>query len=391
MGTSERGKDPGKKKTYGKVPAVLFLLTVVLNLLACIRPFCDVYKRFVYPVISDDLGRITGHTSFALGEILMYLGAAALVLLIVLAVLLLFLRKREGFRKWVAGYAYGCLVAALLLLLIYTLNWVIPFRASILTVPGAADRGYTLEEVGAVRDHIVTQLNAAAEEVARDEEGNVIYDRDSMTESVVTSMRSLASVYPGLYGYYPPMKAALCSDFLEWMNIGGYTYPYTMEVTWNEYCTDLYYPFLLAHESSHHQGYYQENEANFLAFLSCIGSEDPLLRYAGYNEIYYYIENAFYQTADLFMPPEEVRAYMKERPAVSDLVKTDRAYARTIARERYEAVSHPAQNFSNTAAQVADKGWSVQGDILQENSYDGVVKMVLMYYDVHGPEYLSTD
>ncbi|MCR4896608.1 MAG: DUF3810 domain-containing protein [Lachnospiraceae bacterium] len=365
---------------------ILPIVIVILNLLACIRPFCDAYKRSVYPLISDVLGRINARIPFALGEILMYLGAAAVLLLAVLAVMLLFLRKREGFRKWAIAYCKGFLIAAQILLLIYTLNWVIPFRASILTVPGATERGYTLEEVGAVRDHIVTELNSCALEVSRDESGNVIYDRSAMDRAVFSAMRSLSEGYPSLSGYYPPMKDALCSDFLEWMNIGGYTYPYTMEVTWNRYCHDLYYPFLLAHESSHHQGYYQENEANYLAFLSLIGSEDPLLRYAGYNEIYYYIENAFYETAGLFMPPEEVRAYLLERPAVSDLVKADRAYARAVSRERYDADSHPAQSLSGSAAKAADVGWSVQGDVLQENSYDGVVKMVLQYYDVYGLE-----
>lgn len=374
------------QKGYWKVLGGMGLIILFLNLLACMGPFCDLYKRTIYGIISDGLGILTGWIPVALGEILMYFGAVAVVVLLLLTILLVFLHKKTGFRRFYGVYAKTVLFLGVSVLLLYTLNWVIPFRGSLLQVIGAKERGYTLEEVGRVRDHIVNMLNSCALEVARDAQGNVLYDREQMNRAVFTAMREQAKDYPLLSGYYPPMKAALCSDFLEWMAIGGYTYPYTMEITWNQYCHDLYYPFLLAHESSHHQGYYQENEANFLAFLSCINSDDPLIRYAGYNEIYYYVENAYEETACDILGVEGARADLKARPRVSEQVRQDRRHANEVSQEKYDSHDHPAQNLAPTAAEVADVGWSVQGDILQENSYDGVVKMVLQYYDVHGME-----
>jgi hypothetical protein len=82
------------------------------------------------------------------------------------------------------------------------------------------------------------------------------------------------------------------------------------------------------------------------------------------------------------MDKDSVVAMYKEQPQVSDLVQKDRQEAREASRKRYEAASHPAQKLETVSAQVADKGWSVQGDLLQENSYEGVVKMVLQYFDV---------
>ena len=82
------------------------------------------------------------------------------------------------------------------------------------------------------------------------------------------------------------------------------------------------------------------------------------------------------------MDREGVIATYKEQPQVSARVQKDRQEAREASKKRYEAVSHPAQKLETVSAQVADKGWSMQGDILQENSYDGVVKMVLQYFDV---------
>ena len=381
QGEKKRGKT-GKPR-YWQVLIGMFLLILVFNLLACFRPFCDIYKRTVYAVISDGLGVLMGWIPVAIGELLMYLGAVGLLAFLLQVILLPFLRKQKGFVRFVVNYAKTVLFLGVAVLLVYTFNWVIPFRGSILTVKGAVERGYTLEEVGAVRDDIVEKLNACALEVERDEEGKVIYDRKAMAKSVFSAMKAQAGEYPLLSGYYPPMKTALCSDFLEWMDIGGYTYPYTMEVTWNQYCHDLYYPFLLAHESSHHQGYYQENEANFLAFVSLTGSDDPLLRYAGYNEIYYYMDHAYWDTLTDIFGMEGAGLELEKHPQVSERVRQDRRDASEASQVKYEAKSHPAQNLAPAAAEVADVGWTVQGDILQENSYDGVVKMVLQYYDVN--------
>lgn len=377
----ERKKESRRGARFWHLVVILAAITVKLNILACIQPLCDLYKRTVYGLISDCLGVLTGWFPVALGELLMYFGAIALVCFLIALMLWSFLRKHGGYGKFCKSFAKGVLFAATCLLLIYTLNWIIPFRGGILQVTGAVERGYTLEEVGKVRDNVTQMVNACALLVERDADGKVIYDRKAMDQSVFQAMRELATEYPLLSGYYPPMKTALCSDFLDWMNIGGYTYPYTMEITWNQYCNDLYYPFLLAHEASHHQGYYQENEANYLAFLACIKSEDPLVRYAGYNEIYYYINNAYYETAYDILGPDGVKADYAKRQQISELVRQDRRDASEAARKKYESKSHPAQGLSATASEVADVGWSVQGDILQENSYDGVVKMVLQYYD----------
>ena len=372
-----------KKKTkYWRWILGLTAVTAALNLLGCMQAFCDVYKKTVYGVISDALGILTSWIPFPLGEILGYLGALAVVFGLVVLVLLLFLRGKAGYRRFAAGYGKGFLFGIVLLLFVYTLNWILPFRGSILKVEGAEERSYTLQEVQNVRNYIVSEINKAAEEVTRDENGSVIYNHAAMEKATTSAMQAHADQLPLLSGFYPRMKDALCSDFLEWMDIGGYTYPYTMEITWNLYCNDLYYPFLFAHESAHHQGYYQENEANYVAFLACTQSDDPLIRFAGYNEIYYYLNNAYVETLYNSLEKEEATALYKQQPQVSMQVMKDRSDAYLAAQERYEAVSHPAQKLETVSSQVADVGWSTQADLLQENSYDGVVKMVLQYYDV---------
>lgn len=379
---SETKERKGKLSKYWCLVIVLLAVTAVLNLLGCFRAFCDWYKLTIYGPISDALGLLMGWIPVPVGELLGLAGIVAVLLFVVLLALLIFLRKKAGFRRFVGNYAKGLLLTVVLILFIYTLNWILPFRATILKVKGATEREYSILEVQNVRNHLAEMLNACAEEVPRDESGRVIYDKKAQTKAVFEAMKAQAGEYPILSGYYPPIKDALCSDLLEWMNIGGYTYPYTMEITWNRYCDELYYPTLLAHEASHHQGYYQENEANFIAFLACTHSEDPVVRYSGYQDFYEYVNGAYVSTLFTTLDREAAIAQYREQVQISEQVSTDIEQAIAASQELYESVSHPAESLSDEATKVADVGWQVQGDLLQENSYHGVVKMILEYYDV---------
>ena len=55
-----------------------------------------------------------------------------------------------------------------------------------------------------------------------------------------------------------------------------------------------------------------------------------------------------------------------------------------IKTEIYEADSHPIDEMPKVETvieEVSDTGWEVQGEILKENSYDGVTLLWLQYFD----------
>lgn len=365
---------------YGRVIAVMFCIVIVFQLAACSTPFCDAYTDTVYGTIADVLGRITGKIPVAVGELLMYFGIVLLLLTVIFAFLLIFWRRKKRYRSFVKQYVKGVLCIFMLVLLVYTFNWVIPFRSSLLGKGGHEERQYSIEQLRILRTFIVENLNEVSGQVERDSDGHILYqDIDTTNEEVARAMQSIADQFPRLKGYYPPMKSALCSEILEYMWIGGYTYPYTMEINYNRYTDKLYYPSLFAHESSHHQGYYKENEANFLSYLGCIQSENPVLRYSGYLTIYFYIDDAY---TDMLMELEN-DALWEEYDTVhlSDQVWEDRSESMEESDAEFLNAKRPFEHFSEIAKHTADIGWETQGDLLQENSYDGVVTLLLDYYD----------
>ena len=240
----------------------------------------------------------------------------------------------------------------------------------------------TEEHLRLIRTYIVNNLNLLAEQVERDPEGHIIYsEKDEMEGKVAEAMQGLSEEFSRLKGFYPRLKFAMCSELLEYMWIGGYTYPYTMEITGNRYtyADSLYYPALYAHESAHHQGYYQENEANLLEYLGCINSDDKVIQYAGYLAMYYYIDDAYASVLNEL--DDEMLWDEYDRVKVAAKVWADSDESVDNSEAEFENAERPMQQFEDTAEDVADVGWETQGEFLDDNSYDGVVELMLIYYD----------
>lgn len=426
---------------YTKTILMIITITLIINLVAFSRSFCDFYTKHIYHYIANVISRVTGILPFNLGEIMMYLVMIMAVIMIValLALLIVLLVRRlaavynkksiglfyKKFRHCVAVYMKVILAMLVVTALIYTLNWFIPFRGSGAQVvadmnveaiaennAGANDnispeatvgestkanenvsgdkgvdtsdeREYTTEDLFSLRAILINNINSLAEQVDRDENGYIKQDED-MYEEVVKAMEGLSDIYPILDGYYPKVKLAYCSDILDFMGIGGYTYPYTMEVTINKYTTYMDYGPLVAHEMAHHKGFYTERDANFISFLAGTNSDSRLLAYSSYRYILSYVTDECYTAANEMYnkDPEGTLEFLNKQPELSGRVKLDDQHNIEEYQENYEANVNKAleENVSQAAESVADVGWDTQADLLEEKNYDGVVLMLLKYY-----------
>lgn len=377
-----------KKLTgYSKVILSLVILTVLLNIIGLSKAFCTWYANNVYPILNAILGTLTNVFPFALGEILMYIGALMLVVLLISVLLFIFLHKKEGYKKYMAFYAKVCLLTIVIFLFSYTTNWFIPIRGYVLTLDNTRTE-YSADELEQVRNMIVTSLNKAALSANRDSEGHIIFDYTQ--DEIIDLMRSNSYRFPRLKGHYSHLKPALCSDILEWMNIGGYNYIYTMEPTYNSYCDPLFVPLLLSHELCHHKGYYLENEAEFLSTVILSESDNAVFQYIAYLEMLGYIDDAYFDalyssylaSGDEAVALEASLEHYREQPSLLPIISEDLAYLADQRQQKYEENVNEfmEENLKEVSEEVADTGWQVQGDLLKENTYSGVTLMLLQYY-----------
>lgn len=386
-GHNNRLKDEKPKKISGYIKTiiilnVLFILLVVPGLFPA---FCDWYTDNIYPLISDPISRVTGRIPFALGEILMYIGAVLVMTAIIIAILMIFLRKKQGYIHFAVGYLKTFSIITLFVMIIYMPTWYIPFCGTVLGKGNEDKRTeYSFEEIEGLLIYITDGANKAAEEIEINEDGTVHF-RTMEENSVLASqaLADLSSEYGRLSGYYPPVKNALCSDILNRMNIGGYNYPFTMEPTRNRYIGPLYQPILDAHEMSHHQGYYKENEANFLSQIALSRSSDPYFRLAAYLDMFRYVYSDYIKARDALTDETLKKAAEEAEPKLSERVEKICEASREEAKKAYDAEAHFIDSFPELDKFIhdtADKGWEVQEDILEDNSYDGVVLLLLQYY-----------
>lgn len=65
------------------------------------------------------------------------------------------------------------------------------------------------------------------------------------------------------------------------ISTAGVYFPLTGECNVDDGLHPLQLPFVLAHEYGHGYGFGDEGSCNFLAYVACMGSEDPWIRYSG--------------------------------------------------------------------------------------------------------------
>ena len=397
---------------YWKIILLLTGIALIFNLIAFSKPFCDWYAIHIYRHIADALGKFFAPVPFSVGEVLMYTGIGLLLLSLILAVILIFLRKKTGYRKFAAHWFKSILMLLCVLLVCQTFEYIIPMRSSVLGIGKQETKEYGFEEICALTVWITDELNATADQImAQSEKGVVDFPAtEDNYPKIEAAMLACADRYPRLEGDYPPIKNVFFPDLIDRLGIGGYTNTLTMEVMHCKYSlTPVYQPVLDAHELAHHKGFYRESEANFIAQIATAESDDLFLRFAGLYDMFYYLlpefDIAYSEYKDALIASGQVPAFESDfegyitamRELFYTVFQNDSLYpdlnsaaeeiiwqAENIGLEIYSEDEHPLDELpavNEVIEEAANIGWETQDVILQVHNYDGVVLLLLQYYD----------
>jgi hypothetical protein len=115
-----------------------------------------------------------------------------------------------------------------------------------------------------------------------------------MSAKLVLAYSKLCDTYDFIPHLSSRVKPVMLSKPWTYTHIAGvYTY-FTGEANINTNFPDYTLPFTAAHEMAHQRGMAREDEANFIAFLVCMQSDDAYIRYSGALNLYEYVSNALY-------------------------------------------------------------------------------------------------
>lgn len=374
-----------------------FGLAVLINVLAWnSTAFCDYYVSQIFPVWLNTYGKWTSKFPFSVGEIMIVSAVALLGIFVMLGlVAVIFLLRRRSGRKnqtWTVGAEYNwlrfqkgyrrynTLFACLLVAItwIMTLNCYILYHCSTFEEKYwhnmAAKEEYTIEELGQLRDFVVTRVNQYAKMMERDENGLIVYD-GNMEEEAIRAMQNLGEIYPQLAGFYTTPKKISASEFLSQQYMKGYYFPFSLEANYNDVMYIMSKPATMCHELAHTKGFIYEDEANLIAFLACLHSDDIMFQYSGYLSVLTYIDNDFIKSID--SNKEIYNSHVK----ISSQVKKDRVFLTEDAWTKVEQKAVISTKTLKKASNTFNNTTLVLNGVEQGSaSYRDVVGLLLDYY-----------
>ncbi len=272
--------------------ATAVVSAVVLAFATAFTPFADFINSTVGEAVRIALAGASAMLPFSIFELM-------LILLIPLTVAVIIMRRKKGR----AAHPLRVIFSLVGIISVIASSYVFTLGVGYHTTPIdgrlgiSEDRDISEEELYLVADYLLSEVNDLALELELDGgESRLGCSSTELSLRLVDAYESFLSEYPIFKGYKSRVKPVFFSTVMSDAGITGIYSFFTGEANLNTEYPDYTHPFTAAHELAHQRGIARENEANFVAFLVCIHSDDPYIRYSGYLNMLEYVASALYRT-----------------------------------------------------------------------------------------------
>ncbi len=324
-----------------------------------------VFARGFFKIYSQIFSNITGLFPFSLAEFGICLGIFLIPAIVIIEIILVI--KRKGSRIYmivrdiltVAGIAS---LAYFLLVVGCSVNY---YRYTFGQIAGFDVHDSSVDELKYLCDDLAAKASELRAKVGEDENGvyRLSFSKHALGEKCREAYKNLAKVYPETGGLYPRPKCVIHSTLMSMAEFTGVYVPFTMEANVNIDAPDYSIASTMCHELAHLRGFIREDEANYIAYLACMASDDVELQYSGVVEALLYAGNA--------LAGKDYEAYCAMRAGLHPGINRDYA-ANSEYWKQYEktVISETANEINDTYLKQNDQEDGVQ-------SYGRVVDLLL--------------
>ncbi len=304
-----------------KLSLVIFIASALLYYLAIgNETLADSLNGSVSNALRKALASLSSPIPFSLFELLLCLLLPFIVLFIVISV------KRDKTAKDRIRRIASLVGVISLIFTSYIFTLGIGYRTTPLSVKLGIEDNADIKTDDLYKTTVIVrdEMNALAGKLhCSDGETVMPYSFEELSDKIVSAYDSFNSEYSLTDNFKSCAKAVHLSSVMSDLRIMGiYSFP-TGESNINMEYPDYNLPFTVAHEFAHQRGISRENEANFVAFLVCISSDDDYIRYSGYLNLYEYLISALYRAdKELY---DEVYSDVSS-VAVNDIRASNRVY-----------------------------------------------------------------
>lgn len=283
-----------KHERVPKICYVAFALAAICGIIYLItfisRDFADFINLYLGTAARFTLAKLSGLLPFSVAELIII----SLPILTFLAIWYL-LKYRCRTRR-------DSFVSIVCILSVFSL-----FLSAFVLCLGTGYRGTTLDkklgldaeavsadELYAATEYLTEKINELTPMVRFGEDGfsNMPYSFEEMNEQLIAAYDSFEKDHDFIINFNSRLKPVVMSEAMSYAHIGGIYSFFTGESNINVSLPDYTIPYTSAHELAHQRGIAREDEANMIAYLVCIRSDDPYIQYSAYVNMYEYVASA---------------------------------------------------------------------------------------------------
>ena len=340
--------------------ALCLILYVVMDASVA---FSDWFNQTVSAFLRGLFATLTNWIPFSLGETMLWLIPLGVFLLLRHAI-----RRRCDTWRTAAVYVGILLSIVVTIFSLFVLTFAAGYRGTTLDEKLELDRqNVSAEELYDTAVILIDNINRETAEIRFYENDFSImpYSLEEMNQKLAGAYDSFAAKHDFITHVDSRVKPVLASEVMSYMHITGVYSFFTGEANINVGFPDYTIPYTAAHELAHQRGIAREDEANFVAFLVCIESNDPYVRYSAYLNVYEYVASALWKA--------DKELYYKAVAHLNGEVKDEMtAYNRFYEKYKESTVSQVSGTINNSYLQSQGTPGT--------KSYGMVVDLAVAYY-----------
>lgn len=284
-----------KARKYVPLPVmVIAALTAVCGVLQVSFGFSERFSDFFNESVSSPIrafmAALTSWIPFSFAEALVIL----LPFIAVYAIVAYICRKDNSW-SFAIRFMLCTLAVLMVIYILFVVMFASGYRGSTLDKKMSLDKtAVSTDELYDTMKTVVAELNLLAGKVGYSSDGSskMPYSLNELNDKIVEAYDAVREDYPFISNFKSRFKPVVLSPLMTYMHISGVYSYFTGESNVNTNYPDYVIAYTAAHELAHQRGIARENEANFVAYLVCISSDDDYLRYSGYLNMYEYLASA---------------------------------------------------------------------------------------------------
>ena len=330
------------------VSLVVYILAIFFT------PIADFFNFGIATAVRAFLSYVTYLFPFSVAEIMLILLIPAVIAAMIYA-----------FRKYCDTWhnvrvfvgKVGGLIMLIFCLFVFTLGT--GYRTTELDVRLGID-SETVDAEGLL-DTLNAAISDVNESVGKIEFGSddfsvMPYSVDEMNVLLMKAYDRACDKYAFIPRLHSRVKPVMLSEPMSYTHITGVYSFFTGEANINVVFPDYTVPFTAAHELAHQRGFAREDEANFIAYLVCLESDDPYIRYSGQVRMLEYLLDAYYSSDTSEKKEDYTELYKTVDPRI---------------RREQVAYYNFYQKYANNV--IADISGAVNDGFLKSQGTDGTV------------------